>query len=351
MGRRSFSPLTAYALALAVFASLMAMFARLDGSRASTLDDVRTRGHVVCGIVEGTPGFAALDKQGAWAGLDIDFCSSLAAAVFGDKSAVRYKALNSTNRFQALATGDIDLIARAPAWSLSRDTDLGLRLAGPLFHDGQGFLVRRGYAVASVLELSGASVCAQKGTGAEEALAVFFAGNQMRYDLAVNDKWPELVKVFGDGGCTLLFGDISSLALERSRFVNPGDYMILPEYVSREVSGPVVRQGDEQWFSIVRWVLNALVAAEELGITADNAEGLRGDAQASINQRRFLGLEGNLGEAMGLSAEWSFHAVRASGNYGEMFERNLGSKSPLALSRTLNNVASKGGLMYALPIR
>ncbi len=216
MRLRSLSSLTAIALAFAGLVAVLGAIARPDPALASTLDSVRTRGHVVCGIIEGTPGFAALDRQGAWAGLDIDFCSSIAGAVFGDRTAVRYKPLTSTNRFQALATGDIDVIARAPTWSLSRDTDLGLRFVAPLFHDGQGFLVRRGYAVASVLELSGASVCAQKGTGAEEALALFFAANQMRYDVAVNDKWPDLVKVFSDGGCTLLFGDISTLALERS---------------------------------------------------------------------------------------------------------------------------------------
>ncbi|MFA5951732.1 MAG: amino acid ABC transporter substrate-binding protein [Hyphomicrobium sp.] len=337
-------------LLAAAFSALTASAALSGAIHSTTLDEVRARGHVVCGINDGPPGFAAVDGAGAWAGLDIDFCRAVAAAVLGRKDAVKYRALSAANRFQALAAGEVDLIPRAASWTLSRDVELGLRYAGTLFFDGQGFIVRRGYAVASVLELSGASVCVLQGTSAEENLADFFRSRQMRYQLVVADHWQDIVKAYADGGCTLLTGDLSVLAYERSRFTTPADHMILPELIGKEPSGPVVRQGDEQWFSIVRWTLNALIAAEEMGLTSENADNKLETAKAK-NVRRFLGLEGNLGVGMGLNGNWSFRILKEIGNYGEIFDRNLGVGSPLALDRGVNGLWTKGGLMYAFPLR
>lgn len=317
--------------------------------QAATLDAVRARGHVVCGVSENAPGFSDVAPNGMWSGLDIDFCGAVAAAVLGRKDAVKYRALTPSNRFQALTAGEVDLVARATTWTLSRDTDLGVRYVGTIFHDGQGFLVRRGYAVTSVLELSGASICVMTGTNGEQAVAQYFNSRQMQYRLVVGSRWEDVVKTYADGGCTLLTGDISMLAYERSRLTTPTDHVIMPEVITKEPYGPAVRQGDDQWFSIVRWTLFALMGAEELGLTSETIE----DARASplVGVRRFVGLEGNLGQGMGLEADWSYQIVKQGGNYGEMFDRNLGARSPLLLERGANNLWIKGGLMYVPPFR
>ncbi len=317
--------------------------------RAGTLDTVRARGHVVCGVSEGAPGFSEVGANGAWTGIDVDFCGAVAAAVLGRRDAVKYRSLTPSNKYQALTTGEVDLVTRASTWTLSRDTDLGIRYVDTLFHDGQGFLVRRGYAVASVLELSGATICVMSGTNGEQAVTQYFKARQMQYHLVVGNKWEDVVKSYADGGCTLLTGDISMLAYERSRLTTPTDHVIMPEVITKEPNGPAVRQGDEQWFSIVRWTLFALVAAEELGLTSQTIE----DAHNSplINVRRFVGLEGNLGQGMGLESDWSYQIIKQAGNYGELFDRNLGIRSPLALERGANNLWIKGGLMYVPPFR
>lgn len=321
----------------------------VSAAEAATLDAVRARGHVVCGVSEGAPGFSDVSSNGTWSGLDIDFCGAVAAAALGRKDAVKYRALTPANRFQALTSGEVDLVARASTWTLSRDTDLGVRHVGTLFHDGQGFLVRRGYAVTSVLELSGATICVMTGTNGEQAVAQYFNARQMQYHLVVGSRWEDAVKTYADGGCTLLTGDISMLAYERSRLVAPTDHVIMPEVITKEPYAPAVRLGDEQWFSIVRWTLFALVAGEELGLTSETIERAR-DSQA-VDVRRFVGLEGNLGLGMGLEADWSYQVVRQVGNYGEIFDRNLGVRSPLALERGANNLWIKGGLMYVPPFR
>ncbi len=318
-------------------------------AKATTLDDVKARGHLVCGVTEDAQGFASVAPGGAWTGFDIDFCGAVAAAVLGRKDAVKYRVVSPSNRIQALVSGEVDLLPRANGRTLSRDTEHGIRYVETLFHEGQGFLVRRGYAVASVLELSGASVCVMGGTRAEQALQGYFQSRKMRFELVLQQRWVDAAKSYADGGCTLLTGDLSALAAERSRLVNPADHTILPELIAKEMLGPVIRQGDEQWFSIVRWTLEALIDAEELGIASSNADALR--ESTNIDVRRFLGLEADLGQSMGLTRDWSYQVVKQSGNYGEIFERNVGVRSPLGLERGVNNLWTKGGLMSAAPLR
>jgi general L-amino acid transport system substrate-binding protein len=335
--------LKALVLALAAIALLPLQ------TRAATLDDVRARGHVICGVTEGMPGFAAVSADGTWTGLDIDFCAAVAAAVLGNKDAVKYRVVTAANRFQVLTAGEVDLLPRAGGRTLSRDTELGVRYTDTLFQDGQGFLIRRGAAVASIFELSGASVCVMTGTSAAQAVETFFQSRKMRYQLVSAEHWADAVKAYASGACTVLTGDITLLAAERSKLANPADHTIMPELVSKEMLGPVVRQGDEPWFSVVRWTVAALIAAEELGITRENADALR--ASPNVDIRRFLGLEADLGRGMGLSREWSYQVVRQVGNYGDIFERNIGLSSPLALERGLNNLWTRGGLLSAGSLR
>ena len=318
-------------------------------AHGATLDDVRTRGHLVCGVSEGMTGFSRADERGEWSGLDVDFCAAVAVAVFGRKDAVTYRPLSAADHFRALRAGEIDLLSPATTWTLSRDTELGIRFVGVLFYDGQGFLVRRGQAVTSVLELSGSSICVLAGTGAEQGLVDFFRTRQMRYKAVAAERWADLIKAYATGGCTLLTGDSSLLALERSRFAASADHMLLPELVTKEPYGPVVRQGDDQWFAIVRWTLMALIAAEELGLTSQNVDGAGASQLQEV--RRFSGANGNLGHGMGLQPDWALEVVKQVGNYGEAFDRNVGAKSILKLERGINNLWTKGGLMYAAPFR
>lgn len=336
-------------LASRVGTSALVLVAAVSGAPAATLEDVRVRGALLCGVDEDAPGFAASDGRGHWSGIEVDFCSAVAAAVLSADAPVKVLPVSAVDRFQALTTGELDVLARATSWTLSRDTELGISFAGTLVYDGQGFIVRRAQAVTSVLELSGASICVLKGTSAEAGIADFFRRRQMRYQRVVAERWDDLVKAYADGGCTLLTGDASTLAFERSRMATPNDHMLLPELIAKEPLAPAVRKGDDQWFAIVRWTLMALVAAEELGLTRENVDGMRTAPATDI--RRFLGLEGNLGQGMGLDADWAYRIVKQVGNYGEVFERNLGSRSPLKMDRGLNNLWSNGGLMYAAPLR
>ena len=327
----------------------LGMVAMISEVRASTLDDIRARDHLVCGVTEGTPGFAEVAANGAWKGLDIDFCEALAVAVFGRRDAVRYRVVSPANRFQVLAGREVDVLPRANAMTLSRDTEHGVRFVGTLFHDGQGILVRRGHTVASVLELSGASVCVMAGSSAQEGFERYFQMRKMRYQLVTAEQWPDTVKTYADGACTLLTGDMTLLASERSRLPDPGEHVILPELVAKEPLGPIVRQGDDRWFSVVRWTLEALIAAEELGITSQNIDSLRNSPNTDI--RRFQGEEADLGRPLGLARDWSYRVVKQVGNYGELFDRNVGARSPLALERSVNNLWTRGGLMSAAPLR
>jgi general L-amino acid transport system substrate-binding protein len=327
-------------------------FAALAGTavaETTTLDAIRARGYLLCGIGEVQPGFSQATPAGERSGLDVDFCTALASAVFGSKDAVKFWPLSANDRFKALQSGDVDVLARGATWTLSRDTELGARFTDVLFYDGQGFLTRRGNAVASALELSGATICALPGAMGEQGVAEFFGAQRMRYQIVARDNWDDLVKDYSAGSCTVLTGDVSLLAVARSKFRTPGDHIILPELITKEPLGPAVRQDDAQWFGVVRWTLMALVEAEELGLTKENVDAQRAATEPSI--RRFLGLEANLGQALGLPRDWAYQVVKNVGNYGEIFDRNLGAKSDLKLARGLNNLWTKGGLMYSMPFR
>ena len=330
---------------------LSALFAMAGGAAeaASTLETIRSRGHVLCGVSEPQEGFSEVTEDGVRSGLDVEFCSALAAAVFGSKDAVKFWPLSANDRFKALQSGDVDVVARGAAWTLSRDTEFGAHFTGVLFYDGQGFLTRRGNAVASVFELSGASICALPGVMGEQGVAEFFGAQRMRYQIVAQENWDDLVKAYASGNCTVLTGDVSLLAVARSKLKTPDDHIILPELITKEPLGPAVRQDDPQWFSVVRWTLMALIEAEELGLTRDNVDAKRAATEPEI--RRFLGLEANLGQALGLPRDWAYQMVKNVGNYGEIFERTLGMKSDLKLARGLNNSWTKGGLMYSMPFR
>lgn len=328
---------------------IVASMAPLAAARATTLEDVRARGHLVCGVMEGTAGFAEVGARGTWTGFDIDVCGAVAAATLGRKEQVKYRVVAPANSFQALMAGEIDLLPRALSRTLSRDTEYGVRYVETLFHDGQGFLVRRGHVVASVLELSGASVCIMTPGGAAQDLEAYFQARAMRYQIIASEHWPDAVKAYADGACTLLSGDVTALAAARSRLAAPGDHVILPELIAKDRIGPVVRKGDEQWLSIVRWTIEALISAEEMGISSETIDGLR--ASTNVDVRRFIGLEADLGRAMGLARDWSYQVVKQVGHYGEIFTRNVGSGSRLKLERGVNNLWTKGGLLSAPPLR
>lgn len=314
-----------------------------------TLEQVKKRDYVLCGVAEDVAGFSTIDDKGNWTGLDADFCRAVAAALLGSKDKVKFRPLNHGDRFKALQANEIDLLARATSWTLSRDTELGLRFAGILYFDGQGFLVRRNLAISSLLELSGASICVLAGGSGERALSDHFRVRQMKYDAVVSKNWDELVQAYSADRCTLLSGDVTQLALERSRLSDPNDHAILPDVVTKEPRGPAVAEGDEQWFALVRWVLFALVGAEELGLTSANVD----EAQAStVNEvQNFLGTGQQSGQGIGLPQGWAYQVVKQVGNYGELFDRNLGMRSALKIERGPNDIWARGGLMYAPPFR
>jgi general L-amino acid transport system substrate-binding protein len=331
------------------FCALLAISGASGAAETPALDAIRARGYILCGIGEPQPGFSVVGTAGERSGLDVEFCAALASAVFGSKDAVKFWPLSANDRFKALQSGDVDVLARGATWTLTRDTELGARFTGVLFYDGQGFLTRRGNAVASVLELSGASICALPGAMGEQGVANFFGAQRMRYQIVSQDNWADLVKAYSAGSCTVLTGDLSLLAEARSKSKVPGDHLILPELITKEPLGPAVRQDDPQWFAVVRWTLMALIEAEELGLTSANVDAQRAATDPSV--RRFLGLEANLGQALGLPRDWAYQMVKNVGNYGEIFDRSLGSKSELKLARGFNNSWTKGGLMYSMPFR
>ncbi len=319
------------------------------GNGGSILDDVRARGYINCGVSNRSPGFSVVDEQGQWSGLDVDYCAALATAVLGDKTAVKYIPLTNGKRFRALRAGDVDVIPRDVSWTLSRDTELGVRFVGVLFHDGQGFLARRTHIAASIFELSGASICLLLGTQSERAVRDFFESRNMPYQLVTSENWADLVEIYAKGGCTTLTGDASLLARVRVDLEDPKAHAVLPELITKEPMGPAVRAGDDRWFSIVRWTLMALIAGEELGIKSENVSAMQ--RSNILEVRRFLGLEANLGQSMGLAHDWALQVIRQVGNYGEIFEKNLGARSILGLSRGLNKLWNDGGLHYAAPFR
>ena len=316
---------------------------------AGTLDTVRSRGELNCGANGQLPGFGLPDAQGRWTGLDVDYCRAIAAAVFNDPNKVKFVALTAKDRFTALQSGDIDVLIRNTTWNLSRDTQLGLNATGINYYDGQGFMVRKSLKLNSALELNDASVCVQQGTTTEVNLADYFRTNRMRLKTVTFATLDEAVQAYDTGRCDTFTTDASGLYSVRLKLAKPDDHMVLPEIISKEPLGPSVRHGDDQWFDIVKWVGYAMLDAEEAGISQKNVDDMLKSDNPEI--KRILGVEGNFGEQLGLSKDWVFQIVKQVGNYGEVFERNVGEGSPLKIARGLNRLWTKGGLQYGMPIR
>ncbi|MDH3662955.1 MAG: amino acid ABC transporter substrate-binding protein [Alphaproteobacteria bacterium] len=317
---------------------------------AATLDDVKAKGHIQCGVSTGLAGFAFTDDAGGWDGFDVDYCRALAGAVFGDKEAVKFTPTTGKTRFTALASGEVDILARNTTWTFSRDADLKFTFIGVNYYDGQGFMVRSDLGVSSATELDGATVCIQTGTTTELNLADYFRSNGMSYEPVPIETNAEAQQKYLSDACDVYTTDASGLAATRATFENPDDHMLLPEIISKEPLGPLVRHGDDQWGDIARWVLNALIIAEEKGITAANVQDMAGGTEdPEIN--RLLGTEGEYGAMVGLPADFAVHAIVAGGNYGEIFARHIGTDTAIGLERGLNALWTDGGILYAPPYR
>jgi general L-amino acid transport system substrate-binding protein len=316
---------------------------------AQTLKTVTDRGVLSCGVSQGLPGFSLPDDKGNWTGLDVDICRAIAAAIFNDPGKVKFVPLSAKDRFTALQSGAIDLLSRNTTWTLSRDTSLGANFTGVTYYDGQGFLVKKSLKVNSALELNSASVCVQTGTTNEQKLADYFKGNNMKYEVIAFGSADETIKAYESGRCDVFTADVSQLYAERLKLSNPADHSVLPEVISKEPLGPMVRHGDDQWFDLVKWVLFAMIDAEELGVTQKNVGEMAKSDKPEL--KRALGTDGNLGEQLGLTKDWVSRIVKAVGNYGESFDRNVGAGSKLGIARGLNQLWTKGGIQYAPPIR
>jgi general L-amino acid transport system substrate-binding protein len=330
---------------LALCAILILSHSALGG----TLDQVKKRGFLLCGSNPGLAGFGLPDDNGNWTGFDIDFCRAIAAAIFDDPNRVKFIPLTSKDRFTALQSGEVDVLARNTTWTLSRETGQGFLFAGITYYDGQGFIVRKKTNVNSALELAGASICVQQGTTTELNLADFFRANGMKYEPVVFATVDEAVRAYDSGRCDAYTTDVSGLYIEQAKLTDPDQHVVLPEIISKEPLGPVVRQGDDQWFNLVKWTNFAMINAEELGVTSKNIDEKAKSEVPDI--RRFLGFEGNFGEGLGLTPNWAYRIIKHVGNYGEAFDRNLGEGSKLKIKRGINAIWTKGGLHYAPSIR
>ena len=320
-------------------------------SSADTLDDVKAKGHVQCGINTGLTGFAFTDDQGNWQGFDVALCQGVAAAVFGDASNVKYTNLTGKTRFEALKAGEVDMLSRNTTWTYSRDVDLKLTFLGVNYYDGQGFIVPASLGVNSATELEGASVCIQTGTTTELNLADFFRGNNMNYEPVPIETNAEARQNYLAGRCDVYTTDRSGLAATRASLENPADHVVLPEIISKEPLGPLVRHGDDEWGDVVRWTLNVLIIAEEKGITKENVRAMAAETQKDAEMNRMFGTEGEYGAMLGLSADWVVNVIAAVGNYGEIFEQYLGVNTDIGLERGVNALWTDGGLIYAPPYR
>ena len=321
----------------------------VSAASAATLDDVKAKGFVQCGVSTGLAGFSNPNDAGDWTGLDVDLCRAVAAAIFKDAKAVKFSPLSAKERFTALQSGEIDVLSRNTTWTMSRDTQLGLNFAGVNYYDGQGFMVRKSLGVNSALQLSGASVCVQTGTTTELNLTDYFKANNMTYNPVVFEKLEEVNAAYDANRCDVYTTDQSGLYSIRLGLTNPDDHMVLPEVISKEPLGPVVRQGDDQWFSIVKWAHFAMLNAEEMGITSANVDEMMNSTDPNV--LRLLGKDGEFGVKLGLENDWAYQIIKQVGNYGEAFERNVGGSTPLGIARGVNALWSKGGLQYAPPIR
>jgi general L-amino acid transport system substrate-binding protein len=316
---------------------------------AQTLDQVKQRGVLNCAVNIGLAGFSNPDDKGNWTGLDVDYCKAIAAAVLGDPNKVKYIPTTAKERFTALQSGEADVLIRNTTWSMARDSALGLSFAGVNFYDGQGFMVKKSLGVSSAKELNGATVCVQTGTTTELNLADFFRRNNMEYQPVVFEKAEECLQAYEAGRCDAYTTDASGLYSQRLQLQNPDEHIVLPEIISKEPLGPSVRQGDSQWFTIVKWVHFALLNAEELGVTQANVEEMKSSTNPDI--RRLVGVEGDFGQAIGLDNDWAVRIIKAVGNYGEIYDRNVGKQTRINIDRGLNALWTEGGLQYAPPIR
>ncbi len=320
------------------------------GAAAATLDDVKAKGFVQCGVSQGVPGFSNADDSGNWTGIDVDACRAVAAAIFGDAQAVKFTPLSAKERFTALQSGEIDILSRNTTWTYTRDTSLGLDFTTTNFYDGQGFMVRKDLGVSSAMELDGATVCTEQGTTTELNMADFFRKHKLSYVPVIVQKADEALAAYASGRCDVFTTDKSGLAAHRSKLSDPSAHMILPETISKEPLGPVVRHGDNQWKDIATWALFVQINAEEMGISSKNVAKIKAES-TDPGVRRLLGAEGNMGEALSLNADWAYNIIAEVGNYGEVFERNVGPNTPVGLPRGVNNLWTEGGVLYAPPVR
>jgi general L-amino acid transport system substrate-binding protein len=314
---------------------------------AQTLKTVKDRGSLICGVTQGLAGFSLPDDKGNWTGLDVDYCRAIAATIFNDPSKVKFTPLSTKDRFEALKSGEIDLLARNSTWTLSRD--VLYNFIGVNYYDGQGFMLRKSLKLNSALELNGASICTQTGTTTELNLADYFRSNNLKYEVIAFATADETIKAYENGRCDVFTTDMSQLVSEKLKLSKPDEHVILPEIISKEPLGPLVRHGDDQWFDIVKWVHFAMLNAEELGVSQKTINEALKSNQPEI--RRLVGAEGAYGEQLGLTKDWVVRIVKHVGNYGEVFDRNLGTGSKLGISRGLNRLWTKGGIQYAPPIR
>jgi general L-amino acid transport system substrate-binding protein len=348
--RRRFEKLRRAALRWAVATSVLATTGLAWSLGSSpTLTAIKSRGWLACGVNEGLPGFSYLDERGVWTGFDVDFCRAIAAAMFGDPKKAKLVPLTADARFQALQDGKIDVLSRNSTWTMGRETQYGLTFVGVTYYDGQGFMVPRALRINSALELDGAKVCVQSGTTTIDNLADFFTSNGMTLQEVISSSADEAIKKYDAGLCSVLTSDLSQLYALRLRLAKPRDQVILPDVISKEPLGPVVRDNDLQWISVVKWVYFAMINAEELGVSSRTIDQAMRSQKPEV--KRLVGTSGDFGEEIGLTNAWAANIIRSVGNYGEVFERNLGAKTPLAIPRGLNQLWSEGGIQYAPPIR
>lgn len=319
------------------------------GASAATLDDVRAKGFVQCGVSPGLPGFGNADDAGNWTGIDVDLCRAVAAAIFGQADAVKYTPLTAKERFTALSSGEVDLLSRNTTWTMTRDTQLGLNFNAVNFYDGQGMMVPRSLGVSSALELDGARICTNTGTTTELNITDYFRANNMSFELVAFEKADEVVGAYGAGRCDVWTTDRSGLAGNRLKLPDPDAHVVLPEVISKEPLGPAVRQGDDQWLDIITWTHYAMLNAEELGVTSRNVDDMRNSENPAI--KRLLGQEGKFGQEIGVRQDWAYQIIKQVGNYGEVYEKHVGPNTPLKLARGVNALWTDGGLQYGPPVR
>ena len=336
-------------LCMTMLGAAMMLGVSVAAGSAQTLKKVQDRGSLMCGVSQGLPGFSNPDDKGNWTGFDVDVCRAIAAAIFNDASKVKFLPLSAKDRFTALQSGEIDVLSRNSTWTSSRDASLGILFTAVNYYDGQGFMVRKSLKVNSALELNGASMCTQTGTTTELNLADYFRANRMKLKSVTFAQLDEALKAYDTGRCDSFTTDVSQLYSVRLKLAKPDDHVVLPEIISKEPLSPFVRQGDDQWFNIVRWVHYAMLNAEELNINSGNVdEQLKSD---NPEIKRLLGSEQNFGEQFGLTKDWAYRIIKLVGNYGEVFDKNLGVSSPLKITRGLNALWTKGGIQYGPPVR